>query len=120
MAEWTFFTNHAHVLFCIAREPDIRVRDLAVRVGITERAAQRIVGDLVDAGYLERSRDGRRNRYAVRADRSLRHPVEQPHRVGEVLAVLLDGDAQRLPGVTHAAPDTAPDPAPDAQPPRDP
>jgi DNA-binding transcriptional ArsR family regulator len=90
MAGWTFFTNHAHVLLCIARDPEIRVRDLAVRVGITERAAQRIVADLVEAGYVERARDGRRNHYAVRADRPLRHPVEQPHSVGEVLAVLAD------------------------------
>ena len=108
MAEWTFFTNHAHVLLCVAREPEIRVRDLAVRVGITERAAQRIIGDLVEAGYVERSRDGRRNRYTVRADRSLRHPVEQPHQVGEVLAVLLDGDRQGLPGVTDAPPGDGP------------
>lgn len=90
MADWTFFTNHAHVLLCIARDPEIRVRDLAIRVGITERAAQRIVADLVDAGYVERSRDGRRNRYRVRDDLPLRHPVEQPHRVGEVLAVLAE------------------------------
>ncbi len=99
MAEWTFFTNHAHVLVCIAREPDVRVRDLAVRVGITERAAQRIVADLVSAGYLERSRDGRRNNYRVRADLPLRHPVEQPHRVGEVLAVLADADPRGLAGI---------------------
>ncbi len=112
MAEWTFFTNHAHVLLCIAREPDIRVRDLAVRVGITERAAQRIVGDLVDAGYLERFRDGRRNRYSVRTDLQLRHPVEQPHRVGEVLAVLADGDARTLPGV-RVPPDAGPDAGPE-------
>jgi DNA-binding transcriptional ArsR family regulator len=90
VADWTFFTNHAHVLLCIARDPEIRVRDLAIRVGITERAAQRIVADLVDAGYVERSRDGRRNRYRVRNDLPLRHPVEQPHRVGEVLAVLAE------------------------------
>ncbi len=106
MAEWTFFTNHAHVLLCIAREPDVRVRDLALRVGITERAAQRIVADLVEAGYLERSRDGRRNHYRVRADLPLRHPVEQPHRVGEVLAVLSDADPSDLAGV--AEPPTAP------------
>src|SRR4051812_37646375 len=91
MAGWTFFTNHAHVLLCLARDPEIRVRDLAVRVGITERAAQRIVADLVEAGYVERARDGRRNHYAVLADQPLRHPVEQPHSVGEVLAVLARG-----------------------------
>ncbi len=101
MAEWTFFTNHAHVLLCIARDPEIRVRDLALLVGITERAAQRIVADLVAAGYLERSRDGRRNRYQVRADLPLRHPVEQPHRVGEVLAVLSNADPHDLVGVVE-------------------
>lgn len=89
-AGWTFFTNHGHVLLCIARDPGIRIRDLAERVGVTERAAQRIVADLAEAGYLERTRDGRRNRYQVREDLPFRHPVEQPHLVGEVLAVLAD------------------------------
>jgi hypothetical protein len=107
VAEWTFFTNHAHVLLCIARDPEIRVRDLAVLVGITERAAQRIVADLVAAGYLERSRDGRRNHYQVRADLPLRHPVEQPHRVGEVLAVLSDADPRDLAGVSAPPHDPA-------------
>jgi predicted ArsR family transcriptional regulator len=93
---WTFFTNHGHVLLCIARDPGIRMRDLADRVHVTERAAQRIVADLVAAGYLERTRDGRRNRYQVRPDLPFRHPVEQPHRVGEVLAVL--ADAETSPG----------------------
>lgn len=87
--QWTFLTNHAHALVCIARDPGIRVRDVAERVGITERAAQRIVADLVAAGYLERSREGRRNHYVVRAEGRLRHPVENEHSVGEVLAVLL-------------------------------
>lgn len=88
MSAWTFFTNHAHVLVCISRDPSIRIRDLAVQVGITERAAVRIVSELIDGGYLERERDGRRNHYLVRADQPLRHPVEQPHSVGEVLEVL--------------------------------
>ncbi|MGL5864094.1 MAG: helix-turn-helix transcriptional regulator [Phycicoccus sp.] len=88
MADWTFFTNHGHVLVCLVRDPEARIRDLAATVGITERAAHRIVADLVEEGYLERERDGRRNRYRVLADRPLRHPVEQPHRVGEVLDVL--------------------------------
>jgi predicted DNA-binding transcriptional regulator YafY len=95
VADWTFLTNHAHVLVCIARDPEVRVRDIAARVGITERAAQRIVADLVAAGYVERSRDGRRNHYRVRDDLPLRHPLEQPHRVGEVLSVLADIGAPR-------------------------
>lgn len=90
MAEWTFFTNHAHTLLCIARDPGIRLRDVAERVGVTERAAQRIVSDLVEAGYLDRLREGRRNYYRIRADRPLRHPVERGHHIGEILAVLHD------------------------------
>ena len=88
MAEWTFLTNHAHTLLCIARDPGIRLRDVAERVGVTERAAQRIVSDLVEAGYLDRLREGRRNYYRVKADRPLRHPVERGHRIGEILSVL--------------------------------
>ena len=88
MAGWTFLTNHAHVLLCIARDPGIRLVDIARHVGVTERAAQRIVADLVEAGYLSRSRDGRRNRYVVHADRPLRHPLAQTHEIGELLDVL--------------------------------
>lgn len=88
MAEWTFLTNHAHALVCIARDPGLRLRDVAERVGVTERAAQRIVSELVDAGYLERLREGRRNSYRVRPDRPLRHPLEHGHRIGEILEVL--------------------------------
>lgn len=80
-ASWTFLTNHAHVLLSIAREPGARMRDVADAVGITERAVQRIIADLEDGGYLERVREGRRNRYRVRADLPLRHPVEQHQRV---------------------------------------
>ena len=88
MAEWTFLTNHAHTLLCISRDPGIRLRDVAERVGVTERAAQRIVSDLVEAGYLDRLREGRRNYYRVRADRPLRHPVERGYYIGEILDVL--------------------------------
>ena len=97
MSQWTFLTNHAHTLVCIARDPGLRLRDVAERVGVTERAAQRIVSDLVDAGYLERRRDGRRNTYRVRADRPLRHPVEHGHHIGEILAVLDDSAAEPKP-----------------------
>ena len=88
MPDWTFLTNHAHVLLCVARDLGVRHRDLAVQVGITERAAQRIVADLVDAGYLTSIRDGRRNRYEVHRELPLRHPLEREHRIGEILAVL--------------------------------
>ena len=92
MADWTFLTNHAHVLLCVARDPGIRHRDVAERVGITERAAQRIVADLVEAGYLERTREGRRNRYRLERELPLRHPLEHDHRIGEILAVLQRDD----------------------------
>ena len=92
MADWTFLTNHAHVLLCVARDPGIRHRDVAERVGITERAAQRIVADLVEAGYLERTREGRRNRSRLERELPLRHPLEHDHRIGEILAVLQRDD----------------------------
>jgi DNA-binding MarR family transcriptional regulator len=85
---WTFLTNHAHVLLAIAAEPDLRLRDIAARVGITERAAQRIVAELEEAGYLEIRREGRRNSYRVQRNRHLRHPAEQHHRIGELIEVL--------------------------------
>jgi predicted DNA-binding transcriptional regulator len=88
MSSWTFLTNHAHVLLCISRDPDIRLREVATEVGITERAAQRIVAELVEAGYLTREREGRRNRYEVHAELPLRHPLEQSHEIGELLDVL--------------------------------
>lgn len=86
--EWTFLTNHARVLLCVARDPQMRLRDVAEAVQITERAAQRIVADLVEAGYLERSRDGRRNRYQVHPELPLRHPLDSDHPIGDILAVL--------------------------------
>ncbi len=85
---WTFLTNHAHVLVCIAREPDMRGRDIAVRVGITERAAQSIIADLVEGGYVIRTRHGRRNHYALCPELPLRHVLERDHTIGELLSVL--------------------------------
>ena len=73
---WTFLTNHAHVLLCLAGSPGLRVRDIAARVGITERATLRILHDLVEAGYLSRERVGRRTRYRLQLDRPMRHAVE--------------------------------------------
>ena len=85
---WTFVTNHTQLLLCIARDPDIRLRDIAARIGITERAAQRILADLVDAGYVKRQRQGRRNRYAVNPDLRMRHPAQEGHDIGEILDLL--------------------------------
>lgn len=89
---WTFLTNHANVLLVIARNPDIRMREIADEVGITERAAQRIVGDLVDEGYVARKRVGRRNEYEIDTHAPLRHPLSRDHQIGEVLTVLRDPD----------------------------
>jgi DNA-binding IclR family transcriptional regulator len=88
-APWTFLTNHTHVLICIARDPEVRMRDVAEAVGVTERAIQRIVAELEEAGYLIRERDGRRNRYQVRAALPLRHPIEQHCEVAELLRVII-------------------------------
>jgi hypothetical protein len=73
--DWMFLSNHAHVLICIAQEPEVRLREVAARVGITERAVQRIVADLEEGGYLSHKRKGRRNYYELHADRPFRHPV---------------------------------------------
>ena len=94
LATWSFLTNHAHVTLCIARDPGIRLRDLAIKVGITERAAQRIVTDLVNEGYLERTRVGRRNQYRVQGHLPLRHPLE--HKLPlDVLLHALTGQGSR-------------------------
>jgi len=85
---WTFLTNHAQVLVCIANDSDIRLRDVAETVGITERAAQRIVADLAEAGFLERERHGRRNRYLINKQTEMRHPAQEGYEIGELLDLL--------------------------------
>ncbi|HEX8524369.1 MAG TPA: winged helix-turn-helix domain-containing protein [Tepidisphaeraceae bacterium] len=82
---WTFLTNHSHVLICLWRDPESRLRDVADRVGITERAVQAIVSDLEDAGALKRERAGRRNRYEINPNIPLRHPVESSRTVGALI-----------------------------------
>ena len=86
---WDFLTNYAHVLTCVADDPGIRLRDIAAAVGITERAAHRILSDLVEEGYVLREREGRRNRYQVVPELPLRHPLVQGREVGDLLEVLL-------------------------------
>ena len=85
---WTLLTNHAQVLVCIARDPGIRLRDIGQRVGITERAAHRIVVELADAGYITRQRNGRRNLYTINAHFPLPDPIAREQNVGELLAIL--------------------------------
>lgn len=84
-AAWTFLTNHAHVLICLARSPDERLRDVAQEVGITERAVQKIVMELEAGGVLTRTRVGRRNSYKIHRGQHLRHPVESDKTIGELL-----------------------------------
>lgn len=88
-AAWTFLTNHSHVLLCLARDPEMRLRDVASLVGVTERAVQRIVGELEEAGYLLRSKQGRRNYYEIDLDLPLRHPVERHCEVGKLVKMVL-------------------------------
>jgi DNA-binding MarR family transcriptional regulator len=94
MKNWSFLTNHAKVLVCIAQDPGIRLREIGDEVGITERAAHRIVSELAEAGYIARERDGRRNQYTVQGHLPLPDSVAREHRIGDLLSILV---AQRKP-----------------------
>jgi len=85
---WHFLSNHAQVLICIARDPEIRLRDVAVNVGITERAVQRLVADLVASGHIDVERAGRRNRYVVNREVAMRHPAQADQDIGQLLDLL--------------------------------
>lgn len=88
LPSWTFLTNHAHVLVCIAQNREVRLAEMARLVGIGERAVHRIVRDLVDAGYVSSTKVGRRNEYELSLDRPLRHPLEAHHRLAEIFGPL--------------------------------
>ena len=92
-ASWTFLTNHARVLLCIAHDPGVRLRDIAARLGITERSTYGIVIDLAEAGYIVKQRNGRRNRYEIQAHLPLPEPTTRERTVGEILALLAGDDA---------------------------
>jgi len=100
--EWSFLTNHARVLLCIAHDPGARLRDIAASLGITERSAHGIVTELAKAGYVVKQRDGRRNRYEIQAHLPLPEPASQEPAIGEVLALLL-GKKDGRPGVSRVA-----------------
>lgn len=85
---WSFLTNHAQVLLCIAHDPGVRLREIGETVGITERAAHRIVGELAAAGYISRERNGRRNRYTIQTDLPLPDPLAREQKIGDLLVVL--------------------------------
>jgi predicted transcriptional regulator len=85
--DWTFLSNHGHVLLAIAGDPEVRLRDIAARVGITERAVQLIVADLVEGGYIAREKVGRRNRYTIMGGKQFRHPAEQMAPLDDLIGI---------------------------------
>lgn len=93
--DWTFFSNYAHVLVCLADDPAARIRDIAADVGITERSAMRLITQLDEADILRREKDGRRNHYLINMDASLPHPTESHCTVGQLLEMLLSADKLR-------------------------
>ena len=92
MADWSFLTNHARVLLCIAHDPGVRLRDIAARTGVTERTAYGIVTDLTEAGYVVKHKDGRRNRYQIQAHLPLPETDSRKRTIGEILALLAGAD----------------------------
>lgn len=104
-SSWDFLTHHAHVLLCVAKDPGIRLRDIAAAVGITERGAHKVLTELVNEGYVLRERHGRRNRYKVKPELPLRHPLVHDREVGDLLKVLLRPERPgRNSGQTKSAP----------------
>ena len=100
MTEWSFLTNHARALVCIARDPGVRLRDIAAVLGVTERTAFGIVTDLTTAGYVVKHKDGRRNRYRIQNHLPLREHIDRRATLGELLGVLVDTgttESSRLP-----------------------
>ena len=96
--QWTFLSNHTHVLICIARDPKVRVRDIAALVGITERAVQRILSDLEQAGFIAHEKVGRRNHYTINLDGRLRHELEEGSSLRQLLKGVVSPRALRIAG----------------------
>ena len=86
--DWTFLSNHSHILICLYRDPTVRLRDLALNVGITERAVMNIIEDLESVGILDRLKEGRRNKYKIHESIPLRHPLEAHKKIGDLLKLL--------------------------------
>jgi len=99
---FSLLTNHTHVLVLIAQKPDIRMREIATTIGITERAVQRIVDDLTSTGYVAVTKDGRRNRYEIQPDSSLRHPLARHRKVGELIRFLHPSFSHEEPGFSNS------------------
>ena len=94
---WSFLTNHAQVLVCIAHDPGVRLREIGEAVGITERAAHRIVVELANAGYISRERNGRRNLYTIKSHLPLPDPLAREQKIGDLLAILAGKRSQGIP-----------------------
>ena len=103
MESWSFLTNHARVLLCIAHDPGARLRDIAASLGITDRSVYGIVTDLTAAGYVIKHRDGRRNLYQIQAHLPLPGPAGKEPAIGEVLALLMGNRARQQPSETRPA-----------------
>ena len=103
MENWTFLTNYGHVLLCIAADPEMRMKDVAAKVGITERATQRIIADLLSEGYLSSQKKGRRNYYKVNRALPLRHPVERHNEIGQLLRMVKGSSRRERPSGHPAA-----------------
>ena len=115
MESWSFLTNHARVLLCIAHDPGARLRDIAASLGITERSAYGIVTDLTSAGYVLKQKDGRRNRYQIQAHLPLPEPASQEPAIGEVLHLLVGDGAGQLTSQGRPAMPREPDEGPPAR-----
>lgn len=89
-SNWTFLTNHSHVLLCLAKSSSMRIRDLALEVGITERAVQRIIAELIDEGYLEKEKEGRRNIYKICTEKPLKHKVEGHRNIADLIKLIIE------------------------------
>jgi predicted ArsR family transcriptional regulator len=100
---WTFLTNHAHVLMCVSQDNTVRIRDIARRVGITERSAQTILRDLEEAGYISVTKTGRRNTYKVYTSRPMRHAFQRGHTVADLLKALSGEPKRRRSGPSERA-----------------
>ena len=87
-SNWTFLTNHAHVLLCLAKNSTMRIRDIAIEVGITERAVQRIIAELTECGYIDINKDGRCNIYNIHKEKNLKHPIESHKQINDLISLI--------------------------------
>lgn len=103
-SSWTFLTNHAHVLLCLAKSPATRIRDLATEIGITERAVQHILTELSDSGYIERFRAGRSNTYTIDTSKHLKHPIESERTILDLIKLIHDSSSAPVPQASRREP----------------